>query len=433
MDQTPQQIRRIKRRILGAKHAAVIRFPKGYGDICETETRWALANIEVKSAFAPEVTLTDNGVALTGVGFRDLLTLPLALTTAREILWVVGEGKAASRHALAEQLAAIDWDLLVAPGQAFGVRVESTASRIFHEGLIRELVSERLALHGCTTAAPATADYLLDIRLKHDRLTVSYSLGGRPLYKRRYKTVMKGAAPVKEDVAAAAVRATKAFVEAQRGVGLQPRHVLIPFAGSGTLGFETYLALANVPPFVYFGPLAIEASPCCPEASMSFFKRSLVGRWRVSPLAMAPPDVCFIERDADQCAALEQNVDGFNQVIRAHDVPAVSFTVICGDFFAQAASLATGAPTFVALNPPFGDRLGTRESAETIYRRLAGALCSLGEKVDLTGFAFIPPPLAERFVKDLSGFATRGRTFDHGGRKLECVSFCNTLHLGPRA
>jgi len=432
MDQTPQQIRRIKRRILGAKHAAIIRFPKGYGDICAAETKRALANTEVKAASAPEITLTDPGVELTGIGFRDLLALPLALTTAREILWVIGGGKAASRHALVEQLAAIDWDLLVAPGQAFGVRVESTASRIFHEGLIRELVSERLALHGCKVAAPATADYLLDIRLKHDRLTVSYSLGGRPLYKRRYKTVMKGAAPVKEDVAAAAVRATRAFVEAQRGAELKPRHVLVPFAGSGTLGFETYLALANVPPFVYFGPLAIEASPCCPEASMGFLKRNLVERWRVSPLARTPPDVCFIERDATQCTALEQNVDGFNQVIRAHGVPNASFTVLCSDFFAQVTALATDAPTFIALNPPFGDRLGTRASAETIYQQLAGALGSLGEKADLTGFAFVPPPLAERFMKNLSGFATLDRTFDHGGRKLQCVSFCNDLHSEAR-
>ena len=110
------QERRIKRKILGAPQAALIRFPRGFGDICRAETEAALAALRLKAALTPVVTLTANAVEVRGAGFVDLLGLTLRLATAREILWPVHEAKVGSTKALAKALAEAEWDLLLGAG-----------------------------------------------------------------------------------------------------------------------------------------------------------------------------------------------------------------------------------------------------------------------------------------------------------------------------
>jgi hypothetical protein len=75
-----------KKKVTGALHSAVVRFPKGWGPECLAEVQAAVASAVHTPKAAPEIELTENGVRLQHVDVRVLLQLPLALTTAREIL-----------------------------------------------------------------------------------------------------------------------------------------------------------------------------------------------------------------------------------------------------------------------------------------------------------------------------------------------------------
>jgi putative N6-adenine-specific DNA methylase len=378
--------KRIKRHILGTPQEAVIRFPKGFGDVCLTEVK----------EFVERAELEDNGIRLTEVAYRDLATLPLMLTTAREILWTVGKGKAETIKQIKARVEEVAFDLIFPAKTALSLRVNSTASRLFHEGKVAELVEGELRAKGLRVKKDA--NHLLDVRLFEDYLTLRLSLSGRPLHHRGYKTELKGTASVKEDVAAAAIRASLG--------DFTPDHVWVPFAGSGTLGFETILALGHVPPAAFGNPMSQDTWLCTPEATLAHAKKK-----RLEAARKAPP-VTFVEVDEEQAKHLKKNVDRFTNY--------ADVTVETADALKSPRTPA-GQRLFVPLNPPYGERLGKKHDAPTLYRDVARRLNDV--RAELKGFVFAPTEaVADAFCSAFRGDTSR-RAFNHGGRNTYMVTF----------
>ena len=409
----------IKRQILGRPQVGLVRFPRGLGDLCLGEIQSLLSNSRVDGADEAHCELTANCVQISNVSLRTLLALTAQLTTARELLWVVGEGRAGSIGEIKDRCAAVPWPLLLPRGAALGLRVASLASHVFHEGKVAELVTKALAKHGIQEVPKANAKQLLDVRLIEDRITFALSLAGRPLYQRRYKKTLVGTATVKEDIAAACIRATLLFAVEQQGADFRPGQILAPFAGSGTLGFEAAIALQRIPPWLFFGPLGAELFPCTPQPTMEFMRRaSLI---KMHERSDDPIAVTFIENDAAQIPALRANATNFNEHLAAHGCEVVNFSVIHSDFFECTWPYQPGSLLF-AINPPYGLRLEDRPHIERLYPRLAKTIS--GAPGSLAGFVLAPTEaVAQRFATGLKGMATHVRPFIHGGRTVYLVVF----------
>ncbi len=401
--------RRIKKKILGTPQEALVRFPKGFGDVCLAECQ----------AFFPAAMLEENAVKLSGIAFRDLLTLAISSRTSREILWQLVDATAKSAKQLKERLESVEWDLLVQPGMTFGIRVESTASNVFHEGKIRELVGAELVKHSCAGGPVRDADHLIDVRLKKDRLTLRLSVAGKPLHHRGYKQSLQGVASVKEDIAASAILASLAFYREARADAFVPDAVWVPFAGSGTLGFEALLQFGSLPPSLFFGPLSADSWPCSPKATVAHVRKAQLALARPTPLLE------FGDTDQDQVAALKENIAAFDAtLVRAGLAPGKASLTLADALDGPRTPAAVRRRLFVPLNPPYGERLGSRESVADLLKHLAKRLSTL--EGDVLGFVFVPTEaVADRFAEALKPWKVATRSFNHGGRNVYQVSFLN--------
>jgi|LauGreDrversion4_2_1035121.scaffolds.fasta_scaffold00495_9 23S rRNA G2445 N2-methylase RlmL len=416
----PDQLSKIvKKQIIGAPQKAVLRVAKGFIDIAADEVAAILATGLLQSQFKPVLEVTESGLELSQIGLRDLMSLAAHVTTVREVIWVISTGRGGSVAELKHSLERTKWELIFNKGSKISLRVQARASHIFHEGKISDLVEKVLKANDILPVERDNEVMLLDVRLQNDRLTLGLSLSGRPLYMRNYKKVLRGSAPIKEDIAAAALRTALTFAKRHEIENFDS--ILVPFAGSGTLAFEAALAFGSIPPWVFFGPLAAEALICSPTASLRFARQRSIAK--AAPYHVPP--VLAVDIDIEAVSQLKTNFQGFNSTLNALGLTNIEVTSLTGDMFDMDLGRSTRikSSTLILLNPPYGGRLGHRPETPRLYLRLASFITSL--KGRIAGFILAPTlAVADRFSSSLSGFNIEQRPFNHGGKTVYLLSFC---------
>src|SRR5690606_20927948 len=151
-------------------------------------------------------------------------------------------------------------------------------------------------------------------------------------------------ASMREDLAYALIRMNLSHIRSQVS-DFEPRHLWVPFAGSGTLGFEAIAAMVGLRLFHFARPLAMESFKCLAAKSLEHSRK-------VSAIQDPLPKVTLIENDAETARALAANVDEF-----VRQIPAATgcLELVEGDVFETAAIPAT--PVYAPLNPPYGKRI----------------------------------------------------------------------------
>ena len=200
-------------------------------------------------------------------------------------------------------------------------------SRLMHTGRIEETIRE--ALSKALVKQPLSQDWkrkdyspqTFYVRLEDDKLTLSLDLSGAPLYKRNLQ-IIKGEAPLRENIAAALV------LDLFDGV-TDPVTVTDPMCGSGTLLIEA--ATFHVP--LHERKFSFEEAP--------FFKGKLV---RIPEAGTQLPikNLNGIEIERDFAAKIIPAVKDFG------------ISMMTGDAFLT--PIASG---FIICNPPYGQRIKT--------------------------------------------------------------------------
>jgi 23S rRNA G2445 N2-methylase RlmL len=284
--------------------------------------------------------------------------------------------------------------------------VQATASRIFHEGRLTEQIEALLP--------PGSEEFgLIDVRLMDNRLRLAVSLGGEPLYRRRFKPDLMGKASIKEDLAATLTRHALTFA----GPLFRPDVVLVPFAGSGTLGYEAILAASQVPPCALAGGRAIERMPCVPAATLAFARKALAARERHALT------VHYIEADPEQTAALERGTATFDAALQSNGINAPTHVITTGDA-TKPWPVTTGA-IFVPVNPPYGHRLADKRAAMALYEATVRQLDGLAGR-PAAGFVLGLGDDTRRVVeKGLQRWRTELRAIRHGGLPVWALFFAS--------
>jgi putative N6-adenine-specific DNA methylase len=423
METSANSQKRSKRQVLGKPQKAFLRFPHGLGSICLEEVKHILENPIFSTDKHPTASLTENAVQIDSIGFREILALAMRVTTARDLLWVLDETKADSIGQLKSKLKRIPWDFLTIPGSRWAIKATSQKSRVFHEGILKELAQAELQSRGCEVVPVKDAIQRLDLRLDEDRLQVAVSIPGRFLYQRRYKASLHSLAPLKEDIAAGVVRLASESFHNRLPHWKGTAHIWVPFAGSGTFAFESAIYFLSIAPEIFFGRLGAESFPCTPDASIRFARKELRSRW-LKKSAM-PLRWHLVEKDSVQVESLRENISGFNNTLINAGGPSLDTSIIHGDVF-KTALPATGPQDLLIalLNPPYGQRLGKETSPTKEYGKLGLLLKAYAKDRAVIGAVLVPDtPTLTSFLKPLNEFHTTEHVIRHGGKKITIVVF----------
>ena len=318
---------------------------------------------ELRPLGALDVSATRGGVSFKGT-LETAYRACLWSRTANRILMPIARFRAPTPEKLYKRIREIAWDDHLLPQGTLAVDCFTSDSRITHShyGALKVkdgIVDQFREAYGIRPSVDLKEpDLRINVYLYKDRATVSLDLSGESLHRRAYRE--EGlTAPLKENLAAAILlKAGWPHIAASDGSFLDP------MCGSGTLPIEAAMMAADIAPgllrsrFGFMTWRAFDASlwkGLLDEAK----ERRLKGLRRMNHISGYDRDPKAVKR-----ARLNVARAGFENLIHIEirDI-------------AQAKPFSKNAkPGLVAVNPPYGKRLGEKNTLSGLYSRLEKTL-----------------------------------------------------------
>ncbi len=364
-----------------------------------------------KYKYDPKITLLKGTVKLHRCDWRQGLEVMLRLTTAHDVEWMILESKCNQWTEVDAILSRVPWDDIIRD-KSIPIHVSSDVYQGFtnHSAKLRENLCK---ISGLTHVSEGGI-YRFKIELRSDFLRVSVSLCGEPLYKRGYKALLSATAPLPEHQAAACIR----WVLAQKNPEDRVSQVWVPFAGTGTFGFESQVVFSGAGPGAFVRSFTCESFPCVSEATFRFYRKKLKEQMKDSLC----PEVIFNEINLEACSVLKQNIQAFLE-----SSPSSKTSLLEGDFFETQFKLPENGKVVMLLNPPFGDRLAKSSSVPELYAKLGKHIREKyrNQQRQILGGCLCPDEKSWRsFLKQLSPDSTETHHFTHGGKEMRLVRWC---------
>ncbi|MDM8541340.1 hypothetical protein QUF90_09645 [Desulfococcaceae bacterium HSG9] len=385
--------KRIKRHVIGRVQEFFVATSPGLENICLKELHGAPISVGNAS-------ISGGGVTFTG-RLPDCYKANLHLRTANRVLMRIGSFKATNFRRLDKKLADFPWELYLPADVTLLIHVTAHHSRLFHKKAIIRHVRDSIPLemlsvekNGALQSQHSPVMQQIFVRVQDDRFTLSIDSSGELLHKRGLK-LASGRAPLRETIAAAAlIRA-----------GYTGKEILIdPLCGSGTFSLEGAMRALNIPAG-QFRNFAFFDWPCFKLSRWAFIKRQA----QTSSIKIKKPIIFASDKDPAVCQALKRQVSksGFSDVIR---IEQKDFTDLSPKRIMQQADSAE--PGIIALNPPYGRRLGTFKESQQLFDEIFEKL-----KSDFRGWklALIVP---DKKIAQKIPFKVKSLPLFHGGLKL---------------
>lgn len=378
--------RRIRRHVAGRVREYYAITAPGFEEYCRQE----LADLGI----APGgLCVEAGGVAFAG-RFVECQRANLHLRTATRILMRIDAFTATNLRRLERKAGDIAWELFLPYGCLPEIKVRCHRSRLYHTKAIARRIQNSITQRwrGTGASPPSGLPQTLFVRAVNDRFTISLDSSGAPLYKRGLKAG-PARAPIRETLAAAILMAS----------GYDPKRPLVdPLCGSGTFSLEAAMMAKQMAPGAQRA-FAFTDWPAFGQAQWAFLLNQARSRLRVLPR----PRIFASDLDANACGRLADTVAG-NRLADA-------VTVAQKDLFLCGAEQLQGGPGLVAINPPYGIRIGSARQADDLFGRICRHLKAAFGGWDV---ALIAP---HRDLLRRLPFAARQVPFTHGGVPLTLV------------
>ncbi len=303
----------------------------------------ALLATEVKRITGIDGKAWRAGVQLQG-SWREALQLNLHSRLAQRVLIELAHNQYRSEQDLYNAAASVAWEVWFTPKQTFKVEITAQHSPLtslnFAALKIKDAVADRFRAKFNDVRPDVDTrwpDVRIYVHLTVDSVTLYIDTSGQPLFKRGWRQD-KGAAPLKETLAAAMIAASGWNELCKQGVPLYD-----PCCGSGTIAIEAAQMACNIAPginrrfafqkYLPFQPhvwegLLDQAESAITEPTAPVFGSDVSFRM-----------VDFAERNAE----------------RAGVANAVQFRG--GDALQRMPPTADGSAGVMLLNPPYGERM----------------------------------------------------------------------------
>lgn len=302
-----------------------------------------------------EISSVDNGRVTFVADAEGICRANLFLRTTERILLKVAAFKAVTFDELFEAVKAIRWEQYIPENGKFWVaKASSVSSKLFSPSDIQRIVKKAMVeslkkVYHTEWFPEDGAEYPLRISIQKDVVTVGLDTTGESLHKRGYRK-FTAPAPLTETLAAAIILLSP---------WKRDRILVDPFCGSGTIPIEAAMIAKNM----------------APGMNREFISENWVNlipkkEWyRVSEEAMD-----MLEEHAD---VVIQGYDLDPEVLRMARANAALAGVDKLIHFQQRDILNFSSPKkygFVITNPPYGERLSSKEEMELLYRTLGNII-----------------------------------------------------------
>ncbi len=431
--------KKIKKNIYGKPQSLIITFPAGLGAIALDEIYAILNDLWFKQDNNSQCSLLKNTIRIDKIHLFaavELLMRSQCLTDIRLILW---EGKAFGKSGFIKKCTDISWDMYLNQNMSLKIRVNSIASKAFHEsglkeilsGIVKDSVAEVVSGEDSQETTTLYAD------LYKERLTVSLSLAGMPLYKRGYRGVLSESAPLREDAAACCIAKSLKFAK-DCNKHFTPNTVLIPFSGTGTFLFEFLIARYVFSPVLFERNYALQFMPFFREKNFNYLKKKAQEHCLLQDQKDEIQFYC-IDNSSSARDALLNNIKFFEETVKKNGFQLPNQLVINDDFFKlDVAKLFADQNSemgnlFMPLNPPYGIRLGKDADSVAFYANIAKKINAISLHTQNSGKSvagFILCPNEETwsaFCKSITHAKLDTYHFTQGGIDVRVCQFIGDL------
>jgi putative N6-adenine-specific DNA methylase len=273
----------------------------------------------------------------------------LWLRSANRVLVEVGTFQAVDFGELFDQTEAIDWSEWIQKDSAFPVRGKSVRSQLHSvphcQSIVKKAIVSQLGKKYQTEWLEETgAEYPIEVAIRKDQVSLTIDTSGDSLHKRGYRK-LAGPSPIKETLAAGLI---------QLSYWNRERVLIDPFCGSGTIPVEAALIGRNIAP----GKFRSFQSENWSQIPANLWKEA---REEATSLELPNLEEPIIGTDLD---------DSVLSLARYHAEQAGVADEI--HFQQKAFSEFTTKRHYGCLicNPPYGERSGELEAAESIYENM---------------------------------------------------------------
>ncbi len=311
-------------------------------------------------------------------GASSLVRANLCLRTAERVLIEAGRFHAENFDELFEQVRSLPWEAYFGRDDRLVIeRVRTRDSRLAAQTSVQSIVHKAIydrlgAVYRLTRLPESGTERGLRVYLDHDECVLGLDSSGEALHKRGYRRA-SGEAPLKETLAAGIL-----FLS-----GWNRRLPLLdPFCGSGTFAIEAALfAMDRAPglgrhfaledmPFVERGAVAAEFEAARARGRTDVEFRILGSDADPKAIAAARANAGRAGLGQDRLSQDRLSQDRLGQDRLGQDRLGQSVSFEQGKAEDAAPRYEAG---YLLGNPPYGERLGTQEEAEALYRRLGSA------------------------------------------------------------
>ncbi len=345
-------------------------------------------------------TQTDNGRVFFEGTIEDIARTNIWLRTADRIKILLGEFKSTSFDDLFNQTYALPWEDILEMDAEFPVSGKSIKSKLHSVPNVQRIVKKAISQKIMDTYArkahlPETGYlYPIGVAIRKDKVELTLDTSGSSLFKRGYRAD-KGAAPLKENFAAALVMLTTWHKD---------RPLYDPTCGSGTILIEAALIGKNIAPGLH-RQFAAENWIISPKGLWDQMRSTA----KASINHDVSLDILGTDIDHRMIEIAKQNAEKagvaecikFKQMQLADYVPDKEYGILIS-------------------NPPYGDRMLTEEQVHQIYSDMGKIYRPMDtwSKYILTS--------DESFETHYGESATKKRKLYNGALKVDYYQFWST-------
>ena len=281
------------------------------------------------------------------------------LRYAERLYIKLGEFDGLSFDDLFDGTKSLPWERWIGKDDMFPVKGHSIKSKLTSipdcQKIIKKAVADRLfSKHGVTSLRETGTKYQIVFFILDNRVSLMIDTSGSPLHKRGYRTE-SAEAPLRETLAAAMVKISR------------PREEVLlwdPFCGSGTIPIEAALIMTNTAPGLSGGN--------------GINGKNIEGRNFISEEFREIPEVLWKEarNEAKSLQNLSVNFETYASdidkacvEITKSNINRANMGKYVKTFIKDALKIKTeGRRGTIVCNPPYGERMFTKEQTEKLYR-----------------------------------------------------------------
>ena len=449
--------RKIKKNIYGKPQIAKITFPAGLGTAALEEIKATLGNLWFPQKFQSECSLLKNEILIDNIHMFALTELIMRCQCISDVRLVIFEGKAIGKEAFEKHCRSMNWNFFINKKMSLKIKVDSVASKAFHETGLKEILSKILKDHisEIVSGENTNETTCLYADLYKDKLTISISLAGELLYKRGYRGTLSASAPLREDAASSCIQKSMLFAK-KINENFSPNTVMIPFSGTGTFAFEYLQSYFHFSPALCGREYALQKMPLFRQENFNFllkkakenclFKSTHNDNQGLNPINLQN-NIKFICIDNSKNAnsSLSENMEIFKTSVIKNEFhfPIDIFLQnenskgpFYNDNFLKMDINNLINPEhkkfgniFIPLNPPYGIRLGGNSDSVALYKNIASKLNEISKLIkkehkNLLGFILCPSEETwSAFCRNLTHTEIETYHFTQGGMDIRVCQF----------